>query len=83
MTDQTVIVSHQFPPMPVEEFYGRNIVWNLAAFLDIPFSRVKLVDVIPEDSNLGRRRRRSTDSGNVQGAIIEIDSGDPAAGIIQ
>ena len=80
-TTNTLVVSHKFPPMHVDEFYRRNIVWNLALFLGIPSSRVKLVDVIPEDANFRRRRRRSTGSDNIVGAMIEIN-GEIISGII-
>lgn len=51
-----VIVSASFPPMSEEEFFGKNIVENLAAFLGVPPENVKIVNVIRET---GRRKRRS------------------------
>ncbi|KAK3107766.1 hypothetical protein FSP39_021797 [Pinctada imbricata] len=71
-TQNTIIVSHQFPPMTVDEFFGQNIVQNLAAFLNIPASKVRVTDVIPENQAAGKRKKRATGSDVIVGAIVEV-----------
>ena len=40
-TAPLLIISFEFPSMTVEEFYGSNIVNNLAIFLNIPPEKIK------------------------------------------
>ena len=61
--------------MTVEDFYGANIVENLAAFLNIPLTKVRVVNVISENGGSGRRKR------NTDGTTVEVEIGDePASG---
>ncbi|XP_062600839.1 fibrocystin-L-like [Saccostrea cucullata] len=71
ITVESVIVSFQFPAMTLDEFYGKNIIMNLAAFLDIDPNFVRVTDIQRETQN--RRRRRNADE-NIEGATIEISN---------
>ncbi|XP_076438726.1 fibrocystin-L-like isoform X2 [Babylonia areolata] len=53
-----LVVSFGLPAMTDEEFFGEQIVNNLAQFLSIPVEKVRIVDVVREDG--GSRRKRST-----------------------
>ncbi|KAL4228989.1 Fibrocystin-L [Mactra antiquata] len=76
ITSESIIVSFGIPALSVEEFFGDNLVENLAAFLNIPLSKVRIVNVVSASSN-SRRRKRSGD-----GITVEIEIGDePSADI--
>ncbi|WAR05573.1 PKHL1-like protein, partial [Mya arenaria] len=66
ITQQTVIVSFGIPALTIEQFFGDNIVENLANFLNIPLTKVRFVNVISASG----RRRRSTG-----GISVEIEIG--------
>lgn len=68
-----VLVSFGLPAMSESDFYDSNLIENLAAMLNIPLNRVRVVEIISESST-GRRKRRNTDSTTV---ILEIGE-DPA-----
>ncbi|XP_076438592.1 LOW QUALITY PROTEIN: fibrocystin-L-like [Babylonia areolata] len=55
---RVLVVSFGLPAMTDEEFFGEQIVNNLAQFLSIPVEKVRIVDVVREDG--GSRRKRST-----------------------
>ena len=75
ITQEVIIVSFGLPAMTVEDFYGANIVENLAAFLNIPLTKVRVVNVISENGGSGRRKR------NTDGTTVEVEIGDePASG---
>ena len=77
ITQEVIIVSFGLPAMTVEDFYGANIVENLAAFLNIPLTKVRVVNVVSESSG-SRRRRRNSD-----GISVEVEIGDePTSGIL-
>jgi len=45
-----------------DEFFGENIVNNLAAFLGIPQSKIRVMEIVSASTTTTtRRRRRSTD----------------------
>ncbi|XP_061164553.1 fibrocystin-L-like [Saccostrea echinata] len=71
VTVDSIIVSFQFPPMTLDEFYGKNIIMNLAAFLDIDPNFVRITDIQRETQE--RRRRRNANE-NIEGATIEISN---------
>jgi hypothetical protein len=52
-----IVVAYDMPTMTEEEFYGSNIIVNLAYFLGVDPGDIKVVDIVSEG---GRRRRRST-----------------------
>ncbi|XP_061168814.1 fibrocystin-L-like [Saccostrea echinata] len=93
ITVKTVMVSFQIPAMPADEFYGDRIVMNLASFLNIDASRVRITNIVRETSSSRGRRKRSTDV--VTGVEIEIsnppsqevnstaDAGDLSSGELQ
>lgn len=78
VTVKTVIVSFQLPAMPENEFYGENIIMNLASFLNIDASRVRITKIVRETSSVSGRRKRAT--GRITGVEIEI-SNPPSQGM--
>lgn len=68
-TASVVIVSYTLPAMTVDEFFGENLVSNLAAFLNVDPRKVRIVDVINEQS-VGRRKR------SVTGTKVNVEIGD-------
>lgn len=52
-----VRVSFEMPEMTTDEFYGKNIVSNLAALLGLDSSKVRVMNVIRESK---RRKRQAT-----------------------
>ena len=60
-----------------EEFFDQSaLIYNLAFVLRIPVDSIRVVNVIAEDSQLGRRRRQ-IDNTNVTEIVIEIGSPPP------
>ncbi|KAK7468036.1 hypothetical protein BaRGS_00036740, partial [Batillaria attramentaria] len=57
-TADVLIVSFGLPAMTNEEFYGEQIVNNLAQFLSVPIEKVRVVNVVRETSS-GRRKRQT------------------------
>ena len=75
ITQEVILVSFGLPAMTVEDFYGANIVENLAAFLNIPLTKVRVVNVVSENGGSGRRKRNSG------GTTVEVEIGDePTSG---
>lgn len=54
------------PPVTVDDFFGENLVNNIALFLDIPSDKIRVVDIVREGS---RRKRAAEESLKVN---IEI-----------
>ncbi|CAD5116834.1 DgyrCDS5681 [Dimorphilus gyrociliatus] len=54
---QVVIMQFGVPPMSVADFYGKNLVQNLANFLGIPKEKIRYVNVISELAASSRKRR--------------------------
>ncbi|KAH8862937.1 Fibrocystin-L [Schistosoma japonicum] len=70
---QLVKVAFGLPAMSIEQFYGSDVVSNLANFLGIPAKNIRVVKVVSESStNAGRRRRRST-----SGVFVELEISSP------
>lgn len=59
---QVVVVSLSLPPMEVDDFFGKNIVNNLAAFLGVPANKIRVVEIVRE----GSRRKRQTEGTSVR-----------------
>jgi hypothetical protein len=78
VTMKTVMVSFQIPAMSEAEFYGKNIVMNLAAFLNVDASRVRITKIVRETPSSSGRRKRA--AGKVTGVEIEI-SNPPSQGM--
>ncbi|XP_053372850.1 fibrocystin-L-like [Mercenaria mercenaria] len=68
-TQNTIIVSFGIPALTLEDFYGKNIVENLAAFFDIPLTKVRIARTVNEQT--GTRRKRFDSN-----MIMEIEIGD-------
>lgn len=58
-TSPLIIVSFNMPAMTEDEFFGENLVQNLAGFLNIPPSMIRITKIVREDGS-ARRRKRST-----------------------
>ncbi|XP_053372863.1 fibrocystin-L-like [Mercenaria mercenaria] len=68
-TLESVIVTFGIPALTVDQFFGDGIVENLANFLNIPLTKVRVVNVVSASSS-GRRKR----SGD--GITVEVEIGD-------
>ncbi|XP_048254094.1 fibrocystin-L-like [Haliotis rufescens] len=68
-TASVIIVSYTLPAMTVDEFFGENLVSNLAAFLNVDPRKIRIVDVINEQS-VGRRKRSAA------GTKVNVEIGD-------
>jgi hypothetical protein len=67
-------VSFGLPALTVAEFYGDNIIENLAAFLNIPLTKVRIINVVSASGN-GRRKRSTS------GVTVVVEIGDePSTG---
>nr|XP_061786823.1 fibrocystin-L-like [Nerophis lumbriciformis] len=56
-TSPVLFIAFELPAMTEDEFFGDNLVQNLAVFLQVPSHMIRVTNIIREDS---RRRRRST-----------------------
>ena len=56
VTIETIFISFDLPYMTEDEFYGEQIVENLALYLDIPEDKIKVAVAVRED---GQRRKRA------------------------
>ncbi|XP_043545299.1 PKHD1 like 1, tandem duplicate 1 [Chiloscyllium plagiosum] len=61
-------ISFNLPAMTVHEFYGPNLVENLALFLHVPQRKIRITNIVREK---GLRRKRAT------GITVEVEIGDP------
>ena len=66
-TTPVVIVSFGVPAVEADEFFEVNLVSNLAALLQISEEKIRVVEIIREDSR--KRRRRAADEVEV---VLEI-----------
>ena len=62
-TSPLIQISMFLAPITVDEFFGENLRTNLATLLNIDRRRIRVVNVIAEDSH---RRKRATDNGGIQ-----------------
>uniref|UniRef100_A0A8C5R062 PKHD1 like 1 n=1 Tax=Leptobrachium leishanense TaxID=445787 RepID=A0A8C5R062_9ANUR len=70
-TSPLIVISFNLPAMTVDQFYGENLVRNLALFLKIPANKIRVTKIIAEG---GHRRRRAA------GALsVEVEIADPPA----
>lgn len=58
-TSPLLVIAFELPAMTEDEFFGDNLVQNLAAFLNIPPEMIRITQIIPGDAG-ARRRKRST-----------------------
>ena len=63
-----IVIALELPPMSVDEFFGEQLAQNLAAFLGISPDRIRVAEIVAEDS----RRRKRSDSTMVK-VIIQQD----------
>mgnify|MGYP001800206623 FL=1 len=70
---EVVVVSITMPPMTIDDFFGENIISNLATFLGVPANKIRIVDVVRETSS----RKRETDGTTVNFEIgkLQVMSG--------
>lgn len=66
----SVIVTFGLPDMTPDEFFGENIIENLATYLGIDLSKVTIMSVTSATSVNRRKRSDST------GISVEIEIGD-------
>ncbi|XP_053571903.1 fibrocystin-L [Bombina bombina] len=66
-TTPLIVIAFNIPAMTVNEFYGSNLVRNLALFLKIPANKIRVTKIVAE----GSRRRRST------GLTVSVEIADP------
>ncbi|XP_078071648.1 PKHD1 like 1, tandem duplicate 1 [Mustelus asterias] len=67
-TSPVLQIAFNLPAMTVDEFYGPNLVKNLALFLDVPPSKIRITNIVRET---GRRRKRAV------GITVEVEIGEP------
>ena len=60
------------------EFFGDQLVRNLALFLEVPASKVRIVSIVSESGSSGKRKKRSTNGG----VKITTQIGNPPAATI-
>ena len=65
---EQIIVSFFFPTMTPEEVFGEGIIENMAAMLNVPPNKVRIVKIVA--STDGTRRKRST------GSLAQVEIGD-------
>lgn len=63
-----IVIAFNVPSMTIDEFFGDNLVNNLALFLGVDSSRVRVVNIVREGSS---RKKRST------GDMIEVEISEP------
>ncbi|XP_018426208.1 PREDICTED: fibrocystin-L [Nanorana parkeri] len=70
-TSPLIVVAFNLPAMTVDQFYGQNLVRNLALFLKIPANKIRITKIVQEGS---RRRKRATG-----GLSVSVEISDPPA----
>ncbi|KAM3929151.1 fibrocystin-L-like [Leptodactylus fuscus] len=68
-TSPLIVVSFNLPAMTVDQFYGDNLIRNLALFLNVPASKIRITNIIAEGS---RRRKRAAG-----GISVSVEISDP------
>ena len=58
-TSPLILVSFQLPAMTVELFFGDDLIRNLALFLKVPSSMIRITKIVRENVR-SRRMRRDT-----------------------
>ncbi|XP_029369318.1 PKHD1 like 1, tandem duplicate 1 isoform X2 [Echeneis naucrates] len=65
-TSPVLILAFELPAMTEEEFFGENLIQNLATFLKVPSNMIRISRIVREDGG-ARRRKRST------GLMVEVE----------
>ncbi|XP_075126263.1 fibrocystin-L-like [Leptodactylus fuscus] len=68
-TSPLIVVSFNLPAMTVDQFYGDNLIRNLALFLNVPASKIRITKIIAEGSS---RRKRAAG-----GISVSVEISDP------
>ncbi|XP_069815730.1 fibrocystin-L-like [Dendropsophus ebraccatus] len=68
-TSPLIVISFNMPAMTEDQFYGENLVKNLAAFLKVPANKIRITKIIREGS---RRRKRAAG-----GLSVQVEISDP------
>ena len=72
-----IILAATFEVISEEDFFGKNIISNLANFLNIDASKIKIMDIISESN---RRRRSVRHKRNAAGISVTFMIGNNAPG---
>lgn len=65
-TSPVLFLSFDLPAMTEEEFFGDNLVNNLAVFLKVPANMIRITKIVRADSGARRRKRSS-------GLTVEVE----------
>ena len=67
--EPVIVLGFNVPTMTVDQFFGDNLVNNLALFLGVDASKIRVMNVI---TGVDRRRRRKRSSGDNSMYYVEI-----------
>lgn len=56
-TAPVLVIAFELPAMTEDEFFGDNLVQNLATFLKVPPDMIRITQIIREDGSARRRKR--------------------------
>jgi hypothetical protein len=64
-TSPLLVIAFNLPAMTEDQFFGDSLVRNLALFLKVPSSMIRITKVVREDGGGGgaRRRKRAAAAG--------------------
>nr|XP_039260770.1 fibrocystin-L-like [Styela clava] len=75
---EVVVITFNLPAVSPDEFFDNGkLIQNLALFLDIPESKIRLVNAVREGSTSGRKRRA------VESYSATVEIGDPPAATVE
>ncbi|XP_061597205.1 fibrocystin-L-like isoform X1 [Cololabis saira] len=66
-TSPVLVLAFNMPAISEDEFFGANLIQNLALFLKVPANMIRITKVVREDGGAARRRRRSA------GLTVEVE----------
>lgn len=56
-TAPVLFISFELPAMTEDEFFGDNLIKNLATFLKVPSNMIRITKIVREDGGARRRKR--------------------------
>lgn len=56
-TCPVLVIAFELPAMTEDEFFGDNLVQNLATFLKVPPDMIRITQIVREDGSARRRKR--------------------------
>lgn len=65
-TSPVLVLAFNMPAMSEEEFFGGNLIQNLATFLKVPPNMIRITSVIREGGGARRRKRATGLTVNVE-----------------